>query len=298
MLSYVFKTGFRNLGNKKLFSFASIGTIASSVLVFCIFFVLATNIRGLIDKIETTVGIQVFFDSNLSEEEIQELANNNFITDDVKSIKFKSSNEAWEKFKVDYFDNKEELASAFEDDNPLANSASYEILLNDITKQYDYVNYLKSIDGVRQVNYSNVLIDALTNINLGISSFSIILISLLLIIAMILISNTITLASQFRKKENEIMKLIGATNFMIRAPFVIEGFFIGFFGSLIPILLICSIYNYLMKLVLENATFLTNIFTPVDLINIAVPMSLIGIVVSCFVCMLVSFFTIRKHLKV
>ena len=94
------------------------------------------------------------------------------------------------------------------------------------------------------------------------------------------------------------MKLIGATNFMIRAPFVIEGFFIGFFGSLIPILLICSIYNYLMKLVLENATFLTNIFTPVDLINIAVPMSLIGIVVSCFVCMLVSFFTIRKHLKV
>ena len=298
MLSYVFKTGFRNLGNKKLFSFASIGTIASSVLVFCIFFVLATNIRGLIDKIETTVGIQVFFDSNLSEEEIQELANNNFITDDVKSIKFKSSNEAWEKFKVDYFDNKEELAAAFEDDNPLANSASYEILLNDITKQYDYVNYLKSIDGVRQVNYSNVLIDALTNINLGISSFSIILISLLLIIAMILISNTITLASQFRKKENEIMKLIGATNFMIRAPFVIEGFFIGFFGSLIPILLICSIYNYLMKLVLENATFLTNIFTPVDLINIAVPMSLIGIVVSCFVCMLVSFFTIRKHLKV
>ena len=79
MLSYVLKTGFKNLGNKKLFSFASIGTIACSVLVFCIFFVIATNIRGLIDRVETTVGIQVFFDSNLSEEEIQELANNYFI---------------------------------------------------------------------------------------------------------------------------------------------------------------------------------------------------------------------------
>ena len=298
MLSYVFKTGFRNLGNKKLFSFASIGTIASSVLVFCIFFVIATNIKSLIQKVETTVGIQVFFDSNLSEDEIQELAVNNFITDDVKSIKFKSSNEAWEMFKVEYFDNKEELAAAFEDDNPLSNSASYEILLNDITKQYDYVNYLKSIPGVRQVNYSNVLIDALSSLNIGISTFSLVLISLLLVIAMILISNTITLASQFRKKENEIMKLIGATNFMIRVPFVIEGFFIGLFGSIIPVALVCGLYNYMMNLLINNAAFLRNIFTPISLINVAIPMAFIGIVSSCLVCMLVSFFTIRKHLKV
>ena len=247
MLSYVFKTGFGNLGNKKLFSFASIGTIASSVLVFCIFFVLAFNIKGLIQKVETTVGIQVFFEEGLTEDEIQSIANKNFYTEDVKSIKFKSSNEAWDKFKKEYFDNKTELAAAFEDDNPLANSASYEILLNDITKQYDYVNFLKTIEGVRQVNYSNVLIEALTKLNVGISTFSFILIILLLIIAMILITNTITLSSQFRRKENEIMKLIGATNFMIRAPFVIEGFFIGFFGSLIPIVVVCALYNYLMN---------------------------------------------------
>lgn len=298
MLSYVLKTGFKNLGNKKLFSFASIGTIASSVLIFCIFFVLATNIRGIIKNVETTVGIQVFFNSNLSEEEIQNLANEKFRNEYVKSMKFKSSNEAWEKFKVDYFDNKPELAKAFEDDNPLASSASYEILLNDITKQIEYVNYLKSIEGVRQVNYSNVLIDALTSLNVGISTFSMILISLLLIIAMILISNTISLASQFRKKENEIMKLIGATNFMIRAPFVIEGFFIGLFGSIIPLALVCGFYSYLMKYVLEHASFLKNIFTPMNLSEIAFPMCAISISISCFICMLVSFFTIRKHLKV
>ena len=298
MLSYVFKTGFRNLGNKKLFSFASIGTIASSVLIFCIFFVLATNIRVIIKNVETTVGIQVFFNSNLSEEEIQNLANEKFRNEYVKSMKFKSSNEAWEKFKVDYFDNKPELAKAFEDDNPLASSASYEILLNDITKQIEYVNYLKTIEGVRQVNYSNVLIDALTSLNVGISTFSMILISLLLIIAMILISNTISLASQFRRKENEIMKLIGATNFMIRAPFVIEGFFIGLFGAIIPLAFVCGFYNYLMKYIFENASFLRNIFTPIDLSFIAPPMCFISISISCFICMLVSFFTIRKHLKV
>jgi cell division transport system permease protein len=115
---------------------------------------------------------------------------------------------------------------------------------------------------------------------------------------MILISNTITLASQFRKKENEIMKLIGATNFMIRAPFVIEGFLIGLFGSIIPVAIICGFYNYLMKLLLKNATFLANIFTPINLIEIAVPMTMIAVAGSCFICMVVSFFTIRKHLKV
>ena len=298
MISYVLKTGFRNLGNKKLFTLASIGTIASSVLVFCIFFVLASNIKSVIDKVETTVGIQVFFNQGLSEEEIKIIAENNFITDDVKSIRYISSQEAWDKFKKDYFDDKEELAAAFEDDNPLVDSSSYEILLYDITKQYDYVNYLKKIDGVRQINYSNILIDSLTSLNIGISSFSLILILLLLIIAMILTSNTISLSSQFRKKENEIMRLIGATKFMIRAPFVIEGFFIGLFGAIIPVSLICAFYNYLMELLVEKATFLKNIFSAVDLKLIAIPMAAISIITSCTVCMFISFLTIRKHLKV
>ncbi len=298
MLSYVFKTGFRNLGNKKLFTFASIGTIASSVLVFCIFFVLATNIKGIIDNVETTIGIQVFFNQDLSEEEIQRIADENFLTDDVKSIRFISSDEAWDKFKKEYFDDKVELASAFEDDNPLKNSSSYEILLNDITKQYDYVNYLRGIEGVRQINYSNILIDTLTNLNIGLSTFSLVLIVLLLIIAMILTSNTISLSSQFRKKENEIMKLIGATNFMIRMPFVIEGFFIGLFGTIIPIAIICAVYNYLMKLLVDKAKFLQNIFTPVNLVDIAIPMATIAITTSCLVCMFVSYFTIRKQVKV
>ena len=298
MLSYVFKTGFRNLGNKKLFSFASIGTIASSVLVFCIFFVLATNIKGIIEKVETRVGIQVFFNEGLTEEEIQSIADKYFVTEDVKSIRFISSTEAWDKFKKDYFDDKEELAAAFEDDNPLVNSSSYEILLNDITKQYEYVSYLKSIDGVRQINYSNVLIDTLTSLNIGISTFSVVLIVLLLIIAMILTSNTISLSSQFRRKENEIMKLIGATNFMIRAPFVIEGFFIGLFGAIIPVVITCGFYNYIMGIILEKASFLKNIFVPVDLQVIAIPMALISITTSSLVCMCISFFTVRKHLKV
>ena len=298
MLPYSIKTGFKNLGAKKLFTIASIGTISCSVLIFCIFYILVQNIRSTIDNLETTVGIEVFFDENLSEEEIINIADNNFGTQDVKEMNFKSSAEAWEGFKQEYFGNNMELAEAFTDDNPLAKSSSYEIILYDITKQYDYVEYLKTIEGVRQVNYSNVVIDSLTTLDVGISTFSIVLIGILAIIAVILISNTVTVSSEFRKTENNIMKLIGATNYMIRAPFVVEGMLIGFIGGLLPNILVLSSYKYIMELVVKKAGFITNILKPLPLQSFAYTMVFVSIVIPVFVCMIVSYFTIRKQVRV
>ena len=113
MFSFVFKTGFRNLGAKKLFSFASIATISCCVFVFCIFFILASNIKSTMHKIESTVGIQVFFNEGLTDDQIINIANENFKTSYVKSMKFKSATEAWEEFKKEYFEDKVELAEAF-----------------------------------------------------------------------------------------------------------------------------------------------------------------------------------------
>ena len=158
MFKYIFKSAFENLGTKKLFTIASIGTISCSVLIFCIFFVLGTNIHEMIKTIETTIGIQVFFESDYDENEIQNIANNNFLTEDVKSMKFISSDQAWDSFKENYFAGNTNVAQAFEDENPLAKSASYEILLNDIEKQEDYVKFLKTVNGVRDVRYSSSLI--------------------------------------------------------------------------------------------------------------------------------------------
>ena len=298
MFSYSLKTGFKNLGAKKLFSLASIGTIACSVLIFCIFYIIVQNIRATIDNLETTVGIEIFFDENLSEEEIINIADNNFKTQDVKEIRFKSSEAAWEGFKNEYFGDNLELAEAFTDDNPLAKSASYEVILYDITKQYEYVEFVKNIEGVRQVNYSNVVIDTLTTLNVGISTFSIFLIGLLGVIAIILISNTITVSAEFRKTENNIMKLIGATNYMIRAPFVVEGMLIGFFGGLIPNIIVCGLYNYIINIIMKKAGLISNLLNPIPLNNIMLIMVTTSIGVSVFLCIIVSYFTIRKQVKV
>ena len=298
MFNYTLKTGLSNLGAKKLFSFASIGTIACCVFVFCIFYSIVTNIKGMISEVESTIGIQVFFNEGMSEEQIVNIANEYFFKDYVKDIKYISSEEAWNEFKEEYFGDRKELASAFEDDNPLVNSSSFEILLYDIDKQYEYVDYLYTIEGVRQVNYSNVVIETLSSINFAVSSFSFVLIGILMIISIILISTTIAVASQFRHKENEIMKLIGATNFMIRAPFVMEGFLIGLFGSFIPIIVVCLSYNYVLSLVMTKSELVSNIFTPLPLSSFLLDMTLISISFSCIMCTVVSFFTVRKSLRV
>ena len=297
MFVYTIKSGFKNLGAKKLFTFASIATIACSVFVFSIFFALFTNIQNTIRIVESTIGIQVFFDQNLTEEQIQNIANNNFYTSDVKQIKFISGEEAWTNFKSEYFENKEELALAFEDDNPLSHSASYEILLNDIERQEDYVKYLYSINGVRQVNYSSSLISMLTRFNEIIGYFSLSLVFILLIIAVILISNTITVTSQYRFKENEIMKLIGATNFMVRMPFVIEGMLIGVFGAIISTILASSLYIFVSKRLTTSANLIFDVFRPLPLSYILPSMCIISFVVSIVVCTFISFITISNNVK-
>lgn len=298
MFIYCLKSGFNNLGTKKLFTIASIGTIACCCLIFSIFFSVMKNVSFMIHTIETTIGIQVFFEPYLTEDQIVELAERELRTQEVKSMNFISSNEAWNYFKLEYFEGKEDLANAFEDDNPLAKSASYEIILNDINSQQAYISKIREIQGIRQINYSRGLIDILLSFNKYIAFFSISLIAILVIIAIILISSTITVASQFRKNENEIMKLIGATNYMIRAPFVFEGAIIGFIGSVFPLIVVGILYNYLIQVFMSRNTVFSKIFTPIPFSHIALNLSLTCIFSSVLLCMIVSFITITKHLKV
>ena len=298
MLVYAIKNGFKNLGAKKMFTFASIGTIACSCLIFCIFFSVITNVSYLIHRVETTIGIQVFFDQELNDNQIKSIAENNFKKEYVKQIRFISGDEAWEKFKIDYFEGRIELAEAFADDNPLAHSSSYEILLNDISKQQEYVDYVKEIPGVRQVNYSSGLINLLQKLNTYLRIFTLVLLGILIAISILLISNTISITCEFRKTENEIMSLIGATKAMIRLPYVVEGMFIGFFGAIIPLILISISYNYLINKFFNNYSLTSAIFEPLPYIQIFFPMASFTILISVVVCSIVSFFTVGSHIKI
>ena len=296
-LWYCIKQGFRSIRKHKLFTLASVGTMAACVFLFCIFYSIVVNVQFMVREMENTVGVTVFFDEGLSEEEIQALGEVIGARSEVADMRYVSAEEAWETYKKDYFADAPELAEGFEQDNPLANSASYELYLNDIEDQQSFVDYLKTIDGVRKVNYSEIAATGLASINNVVGYVSMGIILILLGVAVFLISNTIAITITVRKEEIKIMRMIGATNFLIRAPFVVEGIIIGLFGAGIPLALVYYAYGYAVRFCLSRLSILSRILTllPVgQVFQVLIPGSMgLGLGIGLFG----SFFSIRKHLK-
>lgn len=296
---YCLKQGVNNICRNILFSLASIATISACIFLFCLFFSIVVNVQYVVKNTESTVGITVFFNEGTTDETIAKFGETLKARPEVKEIKFTSSEEAWEEMKVDYFgEDKMDLAEGFRDDNPLANSSSYDIFLNDLENQEEFVTWLKSQDIVRRVNYSSTAAEGITSINKVIGVLSVMIIGVLLAVAIFLISNTISVAAAFRKHENEIMKLIGATNYMIRAPFVVEGVLLGIFGAVIPLAAIIYLYRNAVGYVVEKFSILSGLFQFLPVEQIFPYMAGTAMALGVGIGFFVSFFTIRKHLKV
>ncbi len=256
------------------------------------------NVQHVIRNVESTVGVTVFFDEDLSEEEIQVIGRQIGQREEVDHMEFTSADEAWENFSKEYFEGMEDLAEGFVEDNPLANDASFEIFLKDISDQDAFVEYLESLSTVRRVNYSTSVVSGLTSFNTVMSLLFMVIIGVLLAVSVFLISNTINVAAQFRKNENEIMRYIGATNYMIRAPFVVEGMVIGLMGAFIPLLITFVLYSQTIKFIEVRFQVISDIFQFLAIQEIFPFMAGISVLLGLGIGFFASFFTIRKHLKV
>lgn len=296
--TYCLKEGMKNIGRNIWFSLASTAIISACIFLFCMFFALVANVQYMVKNAETTVGITVFFDENMAEADILAIGKEIAAGKEIKETKYISAEEAWETFQKEYFKDAEELAEGFADDNPLAGSASYEIYLKDIADQDVIVSYLNTITGIRKINYSNDTASGLSTFNKMLGLISAVIIAILLAVAVFLISNTISTAAAFRKDENKIMRLIGATNFMIRAPFVVEGIIIGFAGAAIPLVSVYFLYRSAVEYMIEKFHIISNIieFIPID--TIFPYMIAVAVALGVGIGFVGSFFTIRKHLKV
>ncbi len=295
---YCMKQGIKNICRNIWFSLASIATISACIFLFCMFFSIMVNVQNVVRIAETTVGITVFFDEDMTENQIRALGSEIGKRPEVSSMEFVSAAEAWEIMKEDYFEGLEELAEGFEEDNPMAGSASYQIFLKDISKQGQFVAYLNNLDGVRRVNYSNSAAAGLTSFNTVIGLLSVVIIGVLLGVSVFLISNTINVAAAFRRNENQIMRYIGATNGMIRAPFVVEGIIIGLIGAAIPLVVMFFLYGQAMEYLQTRFQILSQIFQFLPLRQIFPYMAGTAMLLGLGIGFFASFFTIRKHLRV
>ncbi len=293
-LFYTLRQGVRSIFRNKWFSLASIATIAACLFLFGIFYSIVMNFEHIVKTAEEGVSVTVFFEKGTSDARMKEIGDLILIRQEVSKVEFVSADEAWEWFKGKYIG---EHADGFPT-NPLEDYANYKVFLSDVAMQDSLVGYLKTVPDIRDVRYSDVTASALSGVNLLIAYVSLGIIGILLAVSIFLISNTVTIGISVRQEEIGIMKYIGATDFFVRAPFVIEGMLIGALGAGIPLGIIYFVYNKAVNYASQQIPALSQIlqFLTVDeIFSVLVPVSLgIGIGIG----FLGSFTTVRKHLRV
>ena len=310
---YVGKQGVKNIWRNKMFSLASIATMSACIFLFGLFFSILVNFQYIIKSAEEGVAITVFFNDDATEEQKEEICEQLKSLEDVSEGKYVSADDAWESFQKEYFADNPELAEGFKDDNPLASSDNYEVYMKTLkgnskdliakskslsATQQDLVKFAQSLDGVREVKKSDVVANTLSSVNMLVAYVSIAIIAILLGVSIFLISNTVTTGITVRKEEIAIMKYIGAKDFVVRSPFVIEGLIIGLFGAVIPLALLYFLYDKAVAYIMEKFSILKNIITFLPVGNVYIYLLPIGLAMGIGIGFLGSYFTVRKHLRV
>lgn len=310
---YVGKQGVKNIWRNKMFSLASIATMSACIFLFGLFFSILVNFQYIIKSAEEGVAITVFFNDDATKEQKKEIGEQLESRDDVSEVKYVSADDAWAEFQKEYFGDNPELAEGFKDDNPLAGSDNYEVYMKTVkgdnkdliakskslsATQQDLVKFAQSLDGVRQVNKSDVVANTLSSVNMLVAYVSIAIIAILLGVSIFLISNTVTTGITVRKEEIAIMKYIGAKDFVVRSPFVIEGLIIGLFGAVIPLALLYFLYDKAVVYIMEKFSILKNIITFLPVGKVYIYLLPIGLAMGIGIGFLGSYFTVRKHLRV
>lgn len=295
---YCLNQGIKNIKRNKLFSLASVGTIAACIFMMGILYSVIANFQHMVSEAGESVIVTVFFDEGISPDKVQYLQERIQKRAEVAEVTYTSAEQAWELFKKDYFAANPDLAEGFKDDNPLANSSYFEIRLNDVSMQSSLVSFLESTEGIRQVNYSDVTATALTDFAKMVGYVSMTIILVLLAVGIFLISNTVMIGIAVRKEEIKIMKLIGATDYFVRAPFIVEGIVIGIVGAAIPVIGLYFVYQKVISYLIGQFQTITSNFTFLTARQVFAVMTPMALLIGGGIGLVGSIITIRKHLKV
>ena len=295
---YSLKQGMINIWRNKLFSSASIATMTACIFLFGIFFSIVANFQSMVRNVEEGVAITVFFEEDISKEQLQAIGKAIEMAPGVLDQRYISADEAWEEYKKIYSEGDEEAAETYGDDNPLETMSSYQVYLRDVSQQQDLVKYLEALAGVRQVRQSESLANMLMDFNRLIGYVSMGIITILFAVAIFLISNTVSVGIAVRKEEIAIMKLIGAADYFVKAPFYVEGIMIGLIGSILPMVILYSIYERLTDFVAEKFSFLENLMTFLSVDEVFQTLAPVAVILGIGIGFAGSGLTIRKHLKV
>lgn len=286
-----FKSVFRNFS----LSLASIACIVITLLVVSIAIILSFNVNNFTKAVEKDMTIVAFLDRDISLERIEEIKDEINLINNVESFTFEDkmtiSSEMMEESSdfnsiLEKYDDRE--------DNPLLDA--FQVKVTDINKIDEVAKEIEQIDGVNSVKYGEGMVEQLVSVFDIVKKVSYGVVIALIIVTAFLISNTIKITIFSRKREIEIMRLVGASNINIKIPFILEGLFLGLFGSIIPILVTIIGYEALYN------SFNGQIMSPFIQLITPLPftyiVSLVLMAIGILVGMFGSWRAVRKYLKI
>ena len=282
----------KNFFSNGWITIASVFTVMASLLVLGVFLILSINLNSGVLKVQDSYEIIVIMDEKTSESGMATIGEQIKRIENVKDATLSRNSERLEKIKVQLGD-KAHLADRYKDDNPLRNW--YMVTLDDLSQSGEVVKKLERINGVERVNQNENTINSLVTIATYIKNFSLVMIIALAAVSIFIISNTIKLTVYTRRKEINIMKFVGATDWFIRWPFIIEGIIIGILGSCIAVGLVLLCYNFLIS-ILGGLSIEFFTLKPISEILSVILGSSFGL--GAILGGVGSFIAVRKHLNV
>ncbi|WP_371362904.1 Cell division protein FtsX [Sporomusa rhizae] len=290
-VEYFIREAISSLRRNGLMSIASVSTVALSLLILGMFLVMVLNLNHIASTLETQVQITVYMEDGLSEREMREIGTRITKVGGVTQVMFIDKDQAMTKFK-ERLGEQQGLLTALGETNPLPNSFEVKVDKPELVKPV--AQAVAQLKGVENAKYGQEVIEQLFSLTKMIRIFGLVLIIFLALAALFIISNTIRITVFARRKEIGIMKYVGATDWFIRWPFMIEGMILGFGGALCSVLILSQTYSALTEKVYESLAFLPLIPKSPFLTNISIVLLVVGTAIGA----LGSTISLRRFMKV
>ncbi|WP_070042806.1 cell division protein FtsX [Robinsoniella peoriensis] len=297
-LSYLIKMGLKNIRRNKVYMIGSVVTMSICIFLFGIFFISLSNVESILKTAEDEMSILVFFQEGIEKNKIEEIGQQIRQQENVIETNYVSADAAWEEFQKKIFEDDETVADDYKDTNPLAQSDHYMVRISGIENQTGFVTYVKGLEGVRKVTHSETTVRLLSTANRVLAMLTAGCMLLLVLISLFLVNNTLAVGMESRKDKIKVMQLMGAKPSFIKVPFIVEGLFIGIFGTGIPLFVLFIVYEWVM----ENVNLTLGIFQKgipfLSASSIFPVLTVIAGILGIGTGLFGSLFTIKRHLKV
>lgn len=257
-LPYLLKEGAKNIWTNRTMSFASVAVLVSCLLLTGTAVLLSMNISTAMASVEGNNSIKVYCEQGLPTLRSVQVGEEIMKLDNIKSCELILKDEAVQEMLDSLGDNGTVLESLLGDDNFLPDA--FRISLNDLSLYDETAAQIQQIEGVEQIIDYQEVAEKLTQLDEMVSTGGIWIVILLSLVSLFIISNTIRVAMFSRRLEISIMKSVGATNWFIRFPFIVEGILIGLVSGLLACLLLNAVYGKILEVLAG-----INLFTPVDI---------------------------------